>query len=368
MPEFAGRLVFQPRRFSHRRRHGPTWAGKNDMNDPVQSGEVTGDAPVVENSSLKLMTPAPDDRLALWLNEFYGKPVTITRREVLRHRDLSRVERLHIAEGLPETLIYKQVLPPWEIEQDLHERVLIPSSSNSAQLYMSMHYGQITAMFLEDLGTCSLFDNATSEIAVRLGKELAKMHRSYSYRTDELVSVHVLPTLFPIDYEDFAGKLCDRLTEWGLITGQQVKDLKLLANVVAAKLAGEPISLVHGDLYAENVILRANRLFIIDWSWFTILGVPIMDLATLASDHFKNGSLRQFKDDVIDAYCYESGRDVKDVVAILPMAEALSRLFFLHWLVERRSRGIMGTTVGPVDDLIPKILNELSSRLSVLPV
>jgi hypothetical protein len=343
---------------------------KEPMSQPVQSGKLgaSGEQPVAENASLQLMTPAPDERLAGWLNEFYGKPVTIARREVLRHRDLSRVERLYIADALPQTLIYKQVIPPWEIEQDLHERVLIPSISNSAQLYMSMHFGQITAMFLEDLGTCSLFDNATQEIAVRLGKELAKMHRAYSYRIDELVSVNVLPTLFPIDYEDFTARLCDQLSEWKLITAQQVEDLKLLANVVAAKLAGEPTSLVHGDLYAENVILRADRLFIIDWSWFTILGVPITDLATLSMDHFKNGTLRQFKDDVIEAYCDESGRDVKDVSAILPMAEAMSRLFFLHWLVERRRRGIMGTTVGPVDELIPKVLSELSSRLSVLPV
>ena len=70
-----------------------------------------------------------------WLREFYGKSVQISDREVLRHRDLSYVERLYVADGLPESIIYKLVLPPWDIEQDLHERILIPSVSNSPQLF-----------------------------------------------------------------------------------------------------------------------------------------------------------------------------------------------------------------------------------------
>ncbi len=258
-------------------------------------------------------------------------------------------------------------MPPWEIEQDLHEHVLIPSISNSAQLYMSGNYGQLTAMFLEDLGNVSLLHKPSAELACRLGKELAKLHRAYSYRTDELVSVSVLPTLFPIDYVDFAANLSAQLRTWSLTGEEQARGIALLSSLIAEKLAGEPISLVHGDLYAENIILRGDRLFIIDWSWFTLLGVPLMDLATVTMDHPKNGAFKQYRSELIDAYCFESGRHVDDVTKLLPMAEALSRLLFLHWLVERRSRGIMGTTVGPVDDLIARVVDELLTRLSVMP-
>jgi len=320
----------------------------------------------VENESLKLLMPVSEERLLGWLSEFYNKPVKISRRETLRHRDLSIVERLGIEEGLPDSLIYKLVAPPWEIEQELHERVLIPSISNSAQLYMSAHYGELTAMFMEDLGTHSLQKHGTSALAGRLGKELAKLHRAYSYRTDELVSVRVLPMIFPIDYEEFTTKLSRRLTDWNLLKSGDAEDLAMLANILASKLAGEPISLVHGDFYAENVITRKERLFFIDWSWFTILGVPVMDLATLTMTHMKNGDFTQWKDVVIDAYAFEAGRDVADLCAVLPAAEALSRVLFLHWLVERRGRNIMGTTVGPVDDLIPQVVTELRARLAKL--
>ncbi len=319
-----------------------------------------------ENPSLDLLKPVPQEQLLSWLGEFYGKKVQITEREVLRHRDLSYVERLHIKDSLPASLIYKLVLPPWDIEQDLHERVLIPSISNSAQLYLSAHYKDITALFLEDLGTRSLMTAGTAELANRVGEDLAKMHRSYSYRTDELMQVGVLRTLTPLDYVTFTSGLAAHLESWQLIALEDKENLLRLASLIATKLAGEPISIVHGDFFAENIILRGNRIFVIDWSWFTILGVPLMDLATVTMDHTKNAGFIEWRDNVIEGYCFESARDVKEVTALLPYAETLSRLFFLHWLIERRSRGILGTTIGPVDGVIVNTVGELRNRLDRL--
>ena len=319
-----------------------------------------------ENESLILLTPAPQEKLESWLAEFYGKPVSIIGRELLRHRDLSMVERLQIADALPESLIFKQVIPPWDIEQDLHERVLIPSISNSPTLFMSAHYGQLTALFLEDLGGQSLLSGCDAELAATIGKEIAKLHRSYGYRIDELMQVNVLRSLVPIDYEAFTTKMVDQLKDWKLISDVDRAQLIQLAGLIASKLAGEPISLVHGDLYAENILIRGGRLFIIDWSWFTIIGVPAMDLASLVSSHFKNGEFSKWRDTVIEAYCFESGRESADVSATLPFAEALSRVLFLYWLVERRGRGIMGTTIGHVDGVIATLIAELISTKQAL--
>ncbi len=317
----------------------------------------------MENESLTLLQPAPEERLEAWLEEFYGKRVVITRRELLRHRDLSFVERLWIDDGLPETLIYKLVLPPWDIEQDLHERVLIPSIAQSAQLFMSAHYGHLTAMFLEDLGTESLLNiGVDAEFAAGIGKELAKLHRSYSYRIQELVPLNILRTLLPKDYVTFTQGMVAQLESWALLRAGQAGLLLAFAELLAQVLEKELVSLVHGDMYAENILVRNDRVFIIDWSWFTMIGVPAMDLASLISNHFKNGSFFEWKDTVLDAYCFESGRSTEEVTKILPFAEALNRLLFLNWLVVRRGRGIMGTTVGPVDGLIPKIVDELIGR------
>ncbi|HEY9713434.1 MAG TPA: phosphotransferase, partial [Chroococcales cyanobacterium] len=240
------------------------------------------------------------------------------------------------------------------------------SVSNSAQLYLTGQYGRLTALFLEDLGSASLLANPTAERAQRLGEELAKMHRSYCYRTDELMQTGVLRTLFPLDYEEFTAGMVKRIAEWKLAGQSTLADVEQLAALLARKLASEPISLVHGDLYAENIILRNHKTFIIDWSWFTMLGVPLMDLATICMEHPKNGDLYKYRDDLLEVYCFESGRDRAVINELLPYAETLARLIFLQWLVERRNRGIMGTTVGPVDNLIPRVITELQERLANL--
>lgn len=314
-----------------------------------------------EDPSLKLLPPAPQEKLDAWLEEFFGKPVRIVERELLRHRDLSYVERLKFDDCLPESLIYKQVLPPWDIEQDLHERILIPSIASSAQLYMTAHHGPVTAMFLEDLSGVNLKEHAIeSKLARQLGEELARMHRAYSYRTDELIQMNVLRTLTPIDYENFSKtRVTEPLLQWNDLTRDQARRINQASHVIAHRLAGEPVSLVHGDMYAENIIRHNEKLFLIDWSWFTLIGVPSMDLATLTSSHAKNGVLRDHCDTILEAYCFESGRKVEDVQSALPYAGVLERLLFLYWLVERKSRGITGTTVGPVEKLMAVIAGDI---------
>ena len=149
----------------------------------------------IENPTIKLMEPVPESVVTAWLHEFYGKAVKIESRSVLRHRDFSYVERIHFLDSLPESLIYKLVKPPWDIEQDLHERVLVPSISSSAQLFMTAHYESTTALFMEDLGNEYLTEHADQEKAQTFGEDLAKMHRSYSYRMEELIESGILRNL-----------------------------------------------------------------------------------------------------------------------------------------------------------------------------
>ncbi|MBX9670097.1 MAG: phosphotransferase [Candidatus Obscuribacterales bacterium] len=319
---------------------------------------------VPEDPSLRLLTPAPEEKLNGWLKEFFGKPVRISHRETLRHRDLSKVERLSFEDCLPESLIYKQVLPPWDIEQDLHERILIPSVAGSAQLYMAAHHGPLTALLVQDLGTTCLKEHdVDSKTARQLGEELARMHRAYSYRTDELIQMNILRSLTPIDYEEFAAReIVEPMVGWSDMSAEDARAIGQLTHVIAHKLAGEPISLVHGDLFGENIVLHKQSLFLIDWSWFAIIGVPTTDLASLTSQHDKNGKLRKYAPEILEAYCFESGRKTEDVNAVLPYAAQLERLLFLYWLVVRKSMGILGTTIGPVENVMRIVLDDLILR------
>lgn len=320
----------------------------------------------VENETLSLLTPPPQDLLDGWLKEMYGKKVEIERRHLLRHRDLSYVERLWLKDALPKTLIYKVVLPPWDVEQELHEHILIPSVSNSARLYLSGTYSGTTALLMEDLGQQALVDalDKESELPNRVGTELAKLHRAFTYRIAEVQDTGVLRYMPPSEFEPLVNELKLELRNWMLVDEAQEKLLGEIGKMLSEKLADEPVSLVHGDLYAENMLFDGEHLFIIDWSWFTKISTPILDLATLTMDHFKNGALRERSAEVIEAYCLEYSRKQEEIYAKLPVAELLGRVLFLEWLIERRRRGIMGTTVGPVEILIGTVLTELSMRFN----
>lgn len=322
----------------------------------------------MENETLSLLTPPPQSYLEGWLQEIYGKQVLIKERQLLRHRDLSYVERLRIDDAVPQTLIYKVVLPPWDVEQDLHEHILIPSVSNSARLYLAGTYQGTTALFMEDLGEKALLDSldTQSELASRLGTELAKLHRAFTYRIAEVKDTGVLRCLLPEDLSSFAASLKEELHNWNLLDREQEKMLDQIGQLLAEKFKDEPISLVHGDLYAENILFDGEHLFIIDWSWFTKISIPLLDLATLSMEHFKNGALAAKRDELIEAYCLEYSRDLSEVIEKLPLGELLSRLLFLEWLIERRRRGIMGTTVGPVEILIGTVLAELRMRFQAI--
>lgn len=318
----------------------------------------------MENETLSLLTPPPQDLLMNWLAEMYGKRVEIEKRQVLRHRDLSFVERIWVKDALPKTLIYKVVLPPWDIEQDLHEHILIPGVSNSARLYLTGNHLNATAMLMEDLGEQELAACLEShhDLPSRVGTELAKLHRAFTYRIPEVQGTGVLRNLLPADFKPLLEELRQELYNWTLVDSEQVKLLDDIGSMLSERLADEPVSLVHGDLYAENMLFDGQHLWIIDWSWFTKISTPILDLATLTMDHFKNGALREKSQEVLEAYCAEYSRNLEQTKAKLPYAELLSRALFLEWLIERRRRGIMGTTVGPVEIVIASVLAELKIR------
>jgi thiamine kinase-like enzyme len=329
----------------------------------------------LENETLELLNPPPEEKLQGWLAEFYSKSVEIAGRQLLRHRDLSFVERLTIADSLPASLIYKVVAPPWDIELDLHQRVLVPSITSSPTLYMAAHYNNLTVMFFEDLGPRCLKSQANAELATALGEKLARLHRAYSYRIEELQASSVLQTIAPTNYVELTEQICAALSQKIKVAQQdkpsQEAMLIQLARSLSKQFSNEPLSLVHGDFFAENLIPRAatkaiDEIYIIDWSWFAMLGVPIMDLATVTMDHFKNGELLKYRQKIIEAYCFESARPQKEIEKLLPAAELLNRLLFLNWLIVRRKLGIMGTTVGHVDSLIAEVLRELEARAGAI--
>ncbi len=314
-----------------------------------------------ESEYLKPISLVPQAKLNAWLDEFYGKRTKITFTQILRHRDFSYVARIFIEDALPKSIIFKLVLPPWHIEQDIIERILIPSIAHSPQIYMTAHYNRMTALFIEDFGPSNLLSHVNAKIASYLGESLAKFHRSYCYRVDEIAQLNILNMLTSMEIPSFVENLIKNIETYNLqINSNQLSLISNFANNIANALAPEPISLIHGDFYAENIIYNSDKLHFIDWSWFTAISFPLLDLASIISHSPKNGQLTEFKQNILESYCFESGRFLSEIINLLPYAHALNKLLFLNWLILRKNMGIEGTTVGPVNDLMVVTINEIN--------
>ncbi len=317
-----------------------------------------------ENQYLDLIPVVPLSKLLSWLNEFYGKDVTIEKLDVLRHRDFSYVARITINDALPETIIFKLVLPPWHVEQDIIERILIPSIAYSPQIYLSGQYQNMTAMLIEDLGPDNIVHLANHQIASLIGENLAKFHRSYCYRVDEIAQLKILNMLTAIECPDFCRRIFMSIEGYKLdIDPSVLNSLKDFSSHIAIVFANEPITLVHGDFFAENIIYNHAKLHFIDWSWFTLLSFPLLDLGTITSQAPKNGVLANFKDQILESYSFESGKDLSEINRLLPYANVFTKILFLNWLVLRKSMGIEGTTVGPVNALIKDTVDEIQAKV-----
>lgn len=52
--------------------------------------------------------------------------------------------------------------------------------------------------------------------------------------------------------------------------------------VIIELLSGEPPTVIHGDFYADNVLVRGNEVVVIDWSW-SAMAVGEIDLASITA-------------------------------------------------------------------------------------
>ncbi|MBC7999259.1 MAG: phosphotransferase [Leptolyngbya sp.] len=321
-----------------------------------------------ENSrvNLQLIVFPEVSEIEKFITRSIGKKVQVTHINVLRHRDFSFVARVFIHPHFRslvgfDTLIYKKVKAPWDCEANIALYVKNSGLPHTARL-IEISKAPITAQFLqEDLGELSLMIRNSHKLALETGRRLAEIHLMAKSATAELPEklerfdsaksiVELAADCYYKLHEHFAD--FDRLLALQMV-GCAVRD--------AQKLTEGDMCFQHGDVYAENIMLRQTSLAptFIDWSYFCFVGPQLYDLATLTSAHSKNRALFKRRDAVIQGYCDVAQMPVEAVKEMLPAAFRFSRLMFLKWLLVRVDMGITQTTVGPVRPLIDRVVQEI---------
>jgi len=286
------------------------------------------------------------------------KPISIEEIIILRQRDFSIVARMEL-KGEAQSVIYKKVIAPWHCEAKVMQFLKDQNLPNAARMIGAREAGESAQILQEDAGEWSLLQYQTRDLALLTGLALAQTHEAaldLTIKTNVFArldnferfqeccesNIFKLNALFP----QFAAKVTSRLNQ--------------VAGSLSHELSSSEFCVQHGDLYAENIILqeRTTPVFI-DWSYFSMIGPRLYDLATLTSAHAKNGELPKFRQTIIEGYALGSGLSVDEIERQLPAAWRLSRLLFLQWLLTRVEMGITQTTVGPVLPLIEKVVAEI---------
>jgi hypothetical protein len=288
--------------------------------------------------------PAPREVLEQGLSAHFGRPVRITR---LQRRPLATsshaIERLRVtlASGERLRVIFKRLSPGEKLygnerEVLIYQRLLDGGRFGAPALYASAcdeAEGRCW-LFLEDLGSTTLEEGGDEEwlAAVRW---LAGVHASYHGRENDLRGLGCLMENGPAYYH-MVGQTARRNLELAGAREALVRFDALMRRYdsLVNYLAGEPRTLIHGDIFPQNLIIQpGGRIRAIDWESAAV-GLGAWDLAQLLDGW---GSM---KPTFLAAYLAEFERQVagpfdrEGFQRLFGHCEILNALWHLRWSVE----------------------------------
>jgi aminoglycoside/choline kinase family phosphotransferase len=282
------------------------------------------------------------------LSAHFGRPVRIAG---LKRRPLATsshaIERLRVtfASGERLSVIFKRLCPGEKLygnerEVLIYRRLLDGERFGAPTLYASA-YDEAEGrywLFLEYLGSTTLEQGDDEEwfAAVRW---LARMHSTYHGREDDLRALACLMDHGPAYYR-MVAQTARRNLELAGATEALVRFDALMGRYdsLVSYVVDEPRTLVHGDIFAQNLLLQPGaRIRAIDWESAAI-GLGAWDLARLLDGW---GSM---KARFLAAYLAEFERHVavpfdgEGFQRLFGHCEILNTLWHLRWSVEACSR------------------------------
>jgi hypothetical protein len=288
--------------------------------------------------------PAPREVLEQGLSAHFGRPVRIIR---LQRRPLTTsshaIERLRVTLASGEVLrvVFKRLQPGEKLygnerEVLIYRRLLDGERFGAPALYASVNDERERRywLFLEDVGSSTL-DEGDVEEWLAAARWLAGMHGAYHGREDDLRAPGCLMEHGPAFYRLVAQTARRNLQLAGAAEALVRFDSVMRRyDSLVNYLVGESRTLVHGDIFAENLIVQPGvRIRAVDWESAAI-GLGAWDLAKLIDGW---GSM---KPTFLAAYLAEFERHVarpldrEGFQRLFEHCEILNALWHLRWSVQ----------------------------------
>lgn len=275
----------------------------------------------------------------------------VTEWSLLRNWSLSEVYRVTLHSG--ETRIIKWSGEGMAGEAAIYRQLVVPLRIPSPHIYEYLQLEDSAVMVMEDCGDYNLEQQPSPELFLESARVLARMREAASANLRKSLSSETIRA-YSVSSADFLS-LMDDLLQSHRLSGNEVllklhhlfpKELDQLYRTV-------PLTLVHHDYHAKNLLIQKNGAMPIDWS-NAYLSPHLGDLYCLIAEAqaYSNVSRK----DILAAYCDEIQSDLS--IDQLNWHVSIGGICWLiktlKWLVYEGAAAIPGS-----EAWIPNLMNEL---------
>lgn len=276
---------------------------------------------------------------------------------LLRKWSLSEVYRVALANG--ETRILKWGGEEMSGEAAFYNRLVNPLNIKAPSIYGYYEGENSAVIVMEDAGERNLEQQPLSHYFLEAARELA------SIRTTASANLKWIPDdiihLYTVSAAQFLAFLDDLLRS-ELFSGNSalMRLQSMLPHEMNKLYETVPLTLVHHDYHAKNLLIQGNGIMPVDWA-NAYLSPHLGDLYCLIKEARIGSNVA--KEDVISAFLDGEGADMS--IEQLNWQVRLGGICWfiktIRWLVYRGTETIPGS-----DAWIPDMLKELESMVEGL--
>jgi len=281
----------------------------------------------------------------------------VTDWQLLRKWSMSEVYRATMKSGVSR--IVKWGGHEMAREAIIYRELLAPLHIRSPQLYEYHIIDQSALMIMEDVGNYNLEQQPAANHFLEAARELARLRQTATFQLKQGHSMQKIVDTYLITDQYFMSLLNDLI----LVRDNSIlQKTKILLPKQLKQIYQEvPLTLVHHDYHAKNLVVQGIRILPIDWS-IAYLSPHLGDLFCLIHEAHSWSGLEQ--DEIILAYQHEIGKDRMSIDELkwqLNIGGLCWLIKSLHWLVYGGTETIPGS-----EEWIPDLLSDMSNILKSL--
>ncbi|MDG0873042.1 aminoglycoside phosphotransferase family protein [Paenibacillus thiaminolyticus] len=279
----------------------------------------------------------------------------VTEWSLLRKWALSEVHRITLKSG--ETRILKWGGKEMAQEAAIYRQLVNPLQISAPRIFDYFESENSAVMIMEDAGQHNLEQHPSPELFLEAARELARFRDTATLNVEINIPSEII-RLYTVSTADFLALANDLL-----------RSPRLSGNVTLSRLQDtfsyhlnrlyhtEPLTLVHHDYHAKNLLIQGTRVMPLDWS-IAYISPHLGDLYCLLDEAQAYSNVP--KEDMLSAFRNEVRRDLT-----MDHLEWQVNIGGICWLVKTLKWLVYGgtDTIPGSEAWIPDLMNELENLL-----